>query len=125
MQRWKIEELHRTWKSGACRVEEAQLRTADAVMKWVIIMAANASRIQRLKWLARNKPDVRATREFTAWEIEAAIVLRRRHKSKNQPDPGPAPTIAELVLWISELVATRVNRQAGHPARSRSEGGSP
>ncbi|HEY6123392.1 MAG TPA: transposase [Steroidobacteraceae bacterium] len=40
-QRWKIEELHRTWKSGACRVEETQLRTADAVMKWAIITAAN------------------------------------------------------------------------------------
>jgi hypothetical protein len=28
-QRWKIEELHRTWKSGACRVEESQLRTTN------------------------------------------------------------------------------------------------
>jgi hypothetical protein len=114
-QRWKIEELHRTWKSGACRVEETQLRTADAVMKWAIIMAANASRIERLKWLARNEPDVRATREFTAWEIQAAIVLRRRYKAKNQPNPTPAPSIAEIVLWISEFGGYTGKSSGGPP----------
>ena len=25
-QRWRIEELHRAWKSGVCRVEESKLR---------------------------------------------------------------------------------------------------
>jgi hypothetical protein len=114
-QRWKIEELHRTWKSGACRVEETQLRTADAVMKWAIIMAANASRIERLKWLARNEPDVGASREFTTWEIQAAIVLRRRYKSKNQPDPSPDPSIAEIVLWISEFGGYTGKSSGGPP----------
>ena len=114
-QRWKIEELHRTWKSGACRVEETQLRTADAVMKWAIIMAANASRIERLKWLARNEPDVRATREFSAWEIQAAIVLRRRYKAKNQPDPTSTPSIAEIVLWISEFGGYTGKSSGGPP----------
>jgi hypothetical protein len=114
-QRWKIEELHRTWKSGACRVEESQLRSADAVMKWAIIMAANASRIERLKWLARNEPDVRATREFTAWEIKAAIVLRRRYKAKNQTDPSPNPSIADIVLWISEFGGYTGKSSGGPP----------
>lgn len=114
-QRWKIEELHRTWKSGACRVEETQLRTADAVMKWAIIMAANASRIERLKWLARNEPDVGASREFTTWELQAAIVLRRRYKAQNQPDPSPNPSIAEIVLWISEFGGYTGKSSGGPP----------
>lgn len=103
MQRWKIEELHRTWKSGACRVEENQLRSADAVMKWAIIMAATASRIERLKCLARTEPSLDAAREFTTWEVQAARVLRRRYKARNQPDPSTNPTMAEIVLWIAEL----------------------
>jgi hypothetical protein len=114
-QRWKIEELHRTWKSGACRVEETQLRTANAVMKWAIIMAANASRIERLKWLARNEPEIRATREFTSWEIQAAIVLRRRYKSNNQPDPSSTPSIAEIVLWIAEFGGYTGKSSGGPP----------
>jgi len=114
-QRWKIEELHRTWKSGACRVEETQQRTADAVMKWAIIMAANASRIERLKCLAREEPDLPATCEFTAWEIQAARVLRRRYKAKNQPDPGPSPSISEIVQWIAHFGGYTGKSSGGPP----------
>ena len=84
-------------------------------MKWAIIMAANASRIERLKWLARNEPDVCATREFTPREIQAAIVLRRRYKAKNQPDPSSAPSIADMVLWISELGGYTGKSSGGPP----------
>ena len=38
--RWRIEELHRTWKSGACRVEQTQLRSTSAVIKWATILVA-------------------------------------------------------------------------------------
>ncbi len=102
-QRWKIEELHRTWKSGACRVEESQLRTADAVMKWAIIMAASASRIERLKVLARTEPATAASREFTVWEIAAVGLLRRKYKKRSQPDPRPDPCIGDIVVWLAEL----------------------
>jgi len=114
-QRWKIEELHRTWKSGACCIEETQLRSADAVMKWAIIMAANASRIERLKCLAREEPDLPATCEFTAWEIQAARVLRRRYKAKNQPDPGPSPSISEIVQWIAHFGGYTGKSSGGPP----------
>jgi hypothetical protein len=114
-QRWKIEEFHRTWKSGACRVEESQLRSADAVMKWAIVMAATASRIERLKCLARNEPTIEAAREFTVWEVQAALVLRRRYKAQNQPDPTPTPNIAELVRWIAELGGYTGKSSGGPP----------
>jgi hypothetical protein len=31
--RWRIEEFHKTWKSGACRVEDTQLRSRNAVVR--------------------------------------------------------------------------------------------
>ena len=54
--RWRIEELHRTWKSGACRVEHTQLRSTSAVIKWATILVAVAARIERIKQLARKEP---------------------------------------------------------------------
>ena len=69
--RWRIEEFHRTWKQGECNVEDAQLRTKEAVVKWATILAAVATRIERLKYLSRNKPDEPASAEFSALEIEA------------------------------------------------------
>jgi hypothetical protein len=36
-QRWRIEDLHKTWKSGACNVEDTQLRSTARVIKWAIL----------------------------------------------------------------------------------------
>ena len=47
-QRWRIEDFHRTWKSGTCRVEESQLRSAEALTKWATILAAVAVRAERI-----------------------------------------------------------------------------
>ena len=30
-QRWRIEDFHKAWKSGVCRVEDTQLRDRDAI----------------------------------------------------------------------------------------------
>ena len=81
-QRWKIEELHRTGKSGACRVEESQLRSTNGVMKWAIIMAAAATRIERLKHLHRTEPTADAASEFTKWELEATLLMKRKYLKK-------------------------------------------
>jgi hypothetical protein len=114
-QRWKIEELHRTWKSGACRVEESQLRTTNAVMKWAIIMVATASRIERLKHLQRNSPEADAASEFTSWEIAAAVLMKRKYRRQNEPDPNPNPSIGEIVLWLAELGGYTGTSSGGPP----------
>ena len=46
--RWRIEEMHKAWKSGACQVEQTQLRSKDAVIKWATILAAVATRIAQI-----------------------------------------------------------------------------
>ena len=54
--RSRIEDFHKTWKSGHCRVEDAKLRSVAAVKTWATLLAAVATRVERLKHLARNKP---------------------------------------------------------------------
>jgi hypothetical protein len=97
--RWRIEELHRTWKRGLCRVEDTQLRSRDAVLKWATVLAAVASRAMRLAHLARSDPGAPATNELTRNELDALIALR-------QPPgiaPDYVPTLAQAVRWLADL----------------------
>ena len=97
-QRWRIEEFHRTWKSGACCVEETQLRDYDHLVRWIPILASVAMRILRMTYLARRRPELPATCEFTQPEIDAAIVATRQKKWKR----GDVPSIAQVVQWIAQ-----------------------
>lgn len=103
--RWRIEEFHRTWKQGECNVEDAQLRSMDAMVKWATILAAVATRIERLKYLSRNKPDEPATVELGEDEIEALKLDQRdrRPGAKTQMKLPKVPTIAEATRWVAEL----------------------
>lgn len=103
--RWRVEEFHRTWKQGECNVEDAQLRSMNAMVKWATIHAAVATRIERLKYLSRNKPDEPATLELDEDEIEALKLDQRRRapgakKARGLPE---MPTIGEATRWIAEL----------------------
>ena len=99
--RWRVEECHRTWKSGCCDVEQTQLQSFAAVQAWATILATVATRIERLKRLARTQPEAPATLELTPIEVRALVLLRRHHYRRQRvPD---APTIAQAVLWLAEL----------------------
>ncbi len=97
--RWRIEELHRTWKRGLCRVEDTQLRSRDAIFKWATILCAVATRAMRLTRLARSTPDVLATTEFSRVELDALIALREPKNVKQ----GTIPTLAQAVRWLADL----------------------
>ncbi|APR78532.1 Hypothetical protein A7982_03882 [Minicystis rosea] len=116
-QRWRIEDLHRTWKSGACRVEDTQLRSTDRVVRWAILMIATAARIERIKHLARTKPDQPASIEFEAHEIEATMLMKRESKKRNEQLPTGMPTIAQVTLWLAEL-GGYTGKSAGGPPGS-------
>jgi len=97
--RWRIEDFHRLWKRGLCRVEETQLRSRDAIFKWATILAAVATRAARITRLARTTPDVPASTEFSSHELAALFALR-------QPkgfDQATVPTLAIAVRWIADL----------------------
>jgi hypothetical protein len=116
--RWRIEELHRTWKSGACRVEETQLRSPSAVIKWATILIAVAVRIERIKQLSREQPERPASDEFSPVEIKAAALLRFGKSAKTQVPAGVVPTMAEVTLWIAQIGGYTGKASSGGPPGS-------
>jgi hypothetical protein len=96
--RWRVEEFHRTWKSGETDVESTQLGSAKAVMIWATILATVAVRIERLKRLAREHAELLASVEFSVYEIRALQMLRFGAKP-----PKAIPTIGQAVAWLAEL----------------------
>jgi hypothetical protein len=114
-QRWRVEEFHKTWKSGACAIETTQLRTKEAVMRWATILAAVAVRIERLKHLSRTKPEQPASVELTPHELRALILLKRQIKKRNETVPDAMPTIAQATLWIAQLGGYTGKSSGGPP----------
>jgi hypothetical protein len=103
--RWRIEDFHKTWKSGACNIESSKLQTKAAILRWATIMASVAARIEHIKHVARCTPDVPATTAYSRDEIDAAILLYKSGATKIRVRyvPGDTPTVAEVTHWIASL----------------------
>lgn len=101
--RWRIEEAHKTWKSGGCQIEQSQLHTAAAAMRWSTLLFAVAIRTERIKHLARSSPDLPASTELSLAEIRALIILKRRQKKRTETVPSTMPTIGQAARWIADL----------------------
>lgn len=114
-QRWRIEELHKTWKSGACRIEETQLRTKTRVIKWATIMVSVASRIERIKRLSRERPNEPASIDLSEHEIRALVKLKRLHKKRTETIPDSMPTIEQATQWLAELGGYTGKSSGGAP----------
>ncbi len=114
-QRWRIEDFHKTWKSGVCDVESTQLRARPHVIKWASLLAAVAARIERLKHLARETPDAPASIELSDAEIQATILLKRRQKKRTEVVPDSMPTIGQATLWIAQLGGYTGKSSGGPP----------
>jgi hypothetical protein len=114
--RWRIEDFHRAWKRGLCRVEETQLRSTSAVIKWATILAAVASRAEHLKRRSRTEPEAPATDEFTADEIEAIVLLKNEARSSRaKAMTADGLTLGIAVRWIADLGGYVGNRGSGPP----------
>lgn len=109
--RWRVEEFHLAWKSGACRVEDSRLRSLETFAKWATILAIVAVRAERLKNLSRETPDIPAQTEFSPVEIEAVILLRR---PKNLVRDAP-PTLGQVVRWIADIGGYTGKSSGGPP----------
>jgi hypothetical protein len=113
--RWRIEDFHRTWKSGLCNVESTQLRSAGAIIKWATILAAVALRAEALRHHAREQPDEAATTILTQDEIEALIVLKTRIKSRVETITADGLTVKQAVRWIADIGGYTGNNNSGKP----------
>lgn len=115
--RWRIESFHKTWKTGACNVEQTQLRSQHAVAVWSTLLAAVAARIERLKLLSRSDPEKPANAELDSYEIRALILLKREYKKKTEVIPDTMPTIAQATRWLADL-GGYTGRSSGGPPGS-------
>jgi hypothetical protein len=113
-QRWRIEEYHKTLKTGACNIEDTRLHSSDRVTRWATILSAVAARTERLKYLARSSPDLPASVELAETELEALFLLKQRMKTANEVVPA-SPTIAEATRWIAELGGYTGKSSGGPP----------
>ncbi|HXS15600.1 MAG TPA: IS4 family transposase [Polyangiaceae bacterium] len=109
--RWRIEEFHKTWKSGACQMETSQLRSPQTFKRWATLHAAVAARIERFKHTARNAPSTPALQVASRWEIDAAILLTTRCRFK----PGDELNTAEFVLLVANLGGYTGKSSGGPP----------
>lgn len=114
-QRWRIEDFHRTWKSGTCRVEESQLRSAEALIKWATILAAVAVRAERIKHLSRQEPNRPASDEFSPVEIRAITLLRFGKSAKKHLQAKQVPTLAQATLWLAQIGGYTGKSSGGPP----------
>lgn len=114
-QRWKIELFHRTWKSGACEVEQMQLRSVEAAEKWATVLAAVAIKIERIKQLSRTEPLRPATDEFTPVELRAIALVRFGEKAPQHCPKGTVPTIEQAVRWLAEIGGYTGKSSGGPP----------
>jgi hypothetical protein len=113
--RWRIEDFHRTWKSGVCGVEDTQLRSADAIVKWATILAAVAARVEALRHHAREQPDAPATTVLSSDEIDALVLLKSDIKSRKETITAEGLTIQQAVRWIADIGGYTGNHNNGKP----------
>lgn len=102
MQRWRVEDFHRTWKSGACRVEDTRLGKVDNVIRWASILAPVAARAERLKILSRTDPQQPADAELSTYELKAIRALKRRYGGPSGTVPKNL-TLGQAVLYIAVI----------------------
>jgi transposase-like protein/DDE family transposase len=124
--RWRIEDFHKTWKSGRCNVEDTQLHSMHAATIFAVMHAAVAARAERLKHLGRTTPDQPAATELSPAEREAVAALAYemlneplapggRRQSKLVPPDPETMTIGDAVTWIARLGGYTGKSSGGPP----------
>lgn len=101
--RWRIEDFHRALKSGGGCVEDSQLRSSQAVIKWATLHAIVASRAQRLQDASRITPDAPASTELSEEEIQALVLLKSQEKRRTETVSAEGLTLRRAVRWIGDL----------------------
>jgi len=114
--RWRVEEFHKAWKSGACHVEENQLRSAAAIERWARIEAAVAMRVLRLTYVARSTPDTAAAVELRPSELRILPLMAKKNRYKPTFDGDAAALpMGIAVEWIAQLGGYTGRKSSGGP----------
>lgn len=112
--RWRIEEFHRLWKSGAMRIEETQARSGNNVERLARMAALVATRLLRITHLARHTPEAPATLELGATEVLVLTQMDPR-SPRQKPRPETTGTMAWAVAVIADLGGYTGKSSGGPP----------
>ncbi len=96
--RWNVEVFHKVLKSG-CGVEDAQLRHADRLKKYVTLKSIVAWRIF---WLSRSYQHTQEDCCTTVLSKDEWKILYRKIK-KTKKLPTSPPTVGEVFIWVAKL----------------------
>ncbi len=98
--RWMIEEYFKALKTG-CAVEKRQLTTYNSLCKVVALFMPIAWEMLRLRYLARQKPQMSATHCFSSQDLQILKTLLKEYK----PDfvLSHNPTVREVLWGIARL----------------------
>ena len=107
--RWRIEDWHRMMKTG-CQIEKIGHQTAERLERAVAINGVIAWRLEAMKHLARDMPELPAETLLSETEIE---VLQDVATDKNLPLPTPL-TIGTTILLIA-MIGGYLNRKHDGP----------
>lgn len=108
LRRWDIEVFHRVLKTG-CRVEQIQLKKAEAVIKALMIYAVISWRILYLTHLGRHDPELPCGSVFeeAEWKATCAVVKRKKEAGE--------PTLGEFIGIVGKLGGHLGRKSDGHP----------
>ena len=96
--RWNIELFHKTLKSG-CGVEDAQLRHAERLKKYIVLKSIIA---WRLFWFSRmHENNKEESCLLVLSEKEWKILYRKSNRTKILPNHPP--TVNDVFIWVAKL----------------------
>jgi hypothetical protein len=96
--RWLVERFHFILKSG-CRMEESQLRSYDALTRFLALCSHQAWQLLELTYLARVTPDASCDRFLTPEQWQAL----QAYQTKDVASTGACPTLEEACRYIAQL----------------------
>jgi hypothetical protein len=103
--RWIIEEYHKCLKTG-CKIEEAQLRTADRLLNLFGILGVIATQLLQIRDISRIKPEAPAELHIDPLNVE---VIKRRYKLRGEI------TVKEFWRRVAMLGGFLARKSDGNP----------
>ena len=103
--RWIIEEYHKCLKTG-CKMEKAQLRTADRLLNLFGILGVIATQLLQLRDISRIKPEDPAEQHVDPLNVE---LIRLRYKLRGKI------TVKEFWKRVSMLGGFLARKSDGNP----------
>jgi len=103
--RWIIEEYHKCLKTG-CKIEEAQLRTADRLLNLFGILGVIATQLLKLRDISRTKPEDPAEKHVDPVNVE---IIRRKYKLRE------VITVKEFWRRVAMLAGFLGRKSDGNP----------